>query len=259
MISRIEALAPGLEPEVRAHRRFLRTTRVREGEHQDHDQRRSDHANHSVRERKRAHTGGAGGSSPRKAQRPCDGAARPRAGPPPRGIGDGPTTNHSVRERKRAHRPGARGRPPEKHKYPAKGPPGPEQGHPREGSATVRPHPPQRARAQASAHRGARGVVPPKSTKTLRRGRQAPSRVFPVELWGFEPQTSSMPWRRATNCAIAPCVPGGFPARPGSTVPDIGGALASCSRVRWRSLSAKTGTVHSSTRPRSDPRHMTPG
>ncbi|GAB3214188.1 hypothetical protein GCM10027294_52460 [Marinactinospora endophytica] len=25
-----------------------------------------------------------------------------------------------------------------------------------------------------------------------------------VELWGFEPQTSSMPWRRATNCAIAP-------------------------------------------------------
>ena len=26
-----------------------------------------------------------------------------------------------------------------------------------------------------------------------------------VELWGFEPQTSSMPWRRATNCAIAPC------------------------------------------------------
>ncbi len=26
-----------------------------------------------------------------------------------------------------------------------------------------------------------------------------------VELWGFEPQTSSMPWKRATNCAIAPC------------------------------------------------------
>ncbi len=26
-----------------------------------------------------------------------------------------------------------------------------------------------------------------------------------VELWGLEPQTSSMPWRRATNCAIAPC------------------------------------------------------
>jgi hypothetical protein len=25
-----------------------------------------------------------------------------------------------------------------------------------------------------------------------------------VELWGFEPQASSMPWRRATNCAIAP-------------------------------------------------------
>lgn len=25
-----------------------------------------------------------------------------------------------------------------------------------------------------------------------------------VELRGFEPLTSSMPWRRATNCAIAP-------------------------------------------------------
>ncbi len=29
-----------------------------------------------------------------------------------------------------------------------------------------------------------------------------------VELWGFEPQTSSMPWKRATNCAIAPRSPG---------------------------------------------------
>ena len=27
-----------------------------------------------------------------------------------------------------------------------------------------------------------------------------------VELRGFEPLTSSMPWRRATNCAIAPCL-----------------------------------------------------
>jgi hypothetical protein len=27
-----------------------------------------------------------------------------------------------------------------------------------------------------------------------------------VELRGFEPLTSSMPWKRATNCAIAPCV-----------------------------------------------------
>ena len=25
-----------------------------------------------------------------------------------------------------------------------------------------------------------------------------------VELGGFEPPTSSMPWKRATNCAIAP-------------------------------------------------------
>ena len=27
---------------------------------------------------------------------------------------------------------------------------------------------------------------------------------FSVELGGFEPPTSSMPWKRATNCAIAP-------------------------------------------------------
>jgi hypothetical protein len=30
------------------------------------------------------------------------------------------------------------------------------------------------------------------------------SKAVMVELWGFEPQTSSMPWRRATSCAIAP-------------------------------------------------------
>ena len=28
--------------------------------------------------------------------------------------------------------------------------------------------------------------------------------TFSVELGGFEPPTSSMPWKRATNCAIAP-------------------------------------------------------
>ena len=31
-----------------------------------------------------------------------------------------------------------------------------------------------------------------------------PSRPNYVELGGFEPPTSSMPWKRATNCAIAP-------------------------------------------------------
>ena len=30
------------------------------------------------------------------------------------------------------------------------------------------------------------------------------SLVRGVELRGFEPLTSSMPWKRATNCAIAP-------------------------------------------------------
>ena len=31
------------------------------------------------------------------------------------------------------------------------------------------------------------------------------TRRFTVELRGFEPLTSSMPWKRATNCAKAPC------------------------------------------------------
>ena len=31
-----------------------------------------------------------------------------------------------------------------------------------------------------------------------------PSRSNHVELGGFEPPTSSMPWKRATDCAIAP-------------------------------------------------------
>ena len=39
-----------------------------------------------------------------------------------------------------------------------------------------------------------------------------------VELRGFEPLTSSMPWKRATNCAIAP----GFPAERGRTLPPRG-------------------------------------
>src|SRR5699024_10440039 len=38
-----------------------------------------------------------------------------------------------------------------------------------------------------------------------------------VELRGFEPLTSSMPRKRATNCAIAPC---GMPSRAGSTLDD---------------------------------------
>ncbi len=33
------------------------------------------------------------------------------------------------------------------------------------------------------------------------------TRPFNVELRGFEPLTSSMPWKRATNCAIAPQAP----------------------------------------------------
>src|SRR5699024_9763999 len=112
------------------------------------------------------------------------------------------------------------------------------------------PHHRPSARAQASAHRGARGGRPPKKTKgparrtktdratadpagasasertpgrtggrppektkgPARRTKSAEQGPSQVELWGFEPQTSSMPWRRATNCAIAPGVPGGSPA-----------------------------------------------
>ena len=33
---------------------------------------------------------------------------------------------------------------------------------------------------------------------------KGPSPMRGVELGGFEPPTSSMPWKRATNCAIAP-------------------------------------------------------
>ena len=35
-------------------------------------------------------------------------------------------------------------------------------------------------------------------------GARKPSTGISVELGGFEPPTSSMPWKRATNCAIAP-------------------------------------------------------
>ena len=38
-----------------------------------------------------------------------------------------------------------------------------------------------------------------------------------VELRGFEPLTSSMPWKRATNCAIAPSGTTGPAGRGGST------------------------------------------
>src|SRR5699024_5485273 len=57
---------------------------------------------------------------------------------------------------------------------------------------------------------------PPVNTKDGPRGApKGPEQGHPesVELWGFEPQTSSMPWRRATSCAIAPGMPRGSPAR----------------------------------------------
>ena len=43
-------------------------------------------------------------------------------------------------------------------------------------------------------------------TQTIKGGRPAGrnSLVRMVELRGFEPLTSSMPWKRATNCAKAP-------------------------------------------------------
>jgi hypothetical protein len=53
--------------------------------------------------------------------------------------------------------------------------------------------------------RGVRGS-PPGLTQSDDLARKDTGRRSRVELWGFEPQTSSMPWRRATNCAIAPHV-----------------------------------------------------
>ena len=43
--------------------------------------------------------------------------------------------------------------------------------------------------------------------------------VHGVELRGFEPLTSSMPWKRATNCAIAPCGCGPRAEAPPSSTP----------------------------------------
>src|SRR5690625_5301419 len=104
---------------------------------------------------------------------------------------------------------GTGGRPPENNKDPAKA----DRAH----QAT-----PQ-VRERKRAHTGGHGGSPPRKERGPGEAdgvrRAGPSRVFPVELWGFEPQTSSMPWRRATNCAIAPC---GSPKGDASTLPDRG-------------------------------------
>ncbi len=61
---------------------------------------------------------------------------------------------------------------------------------------------------------GGLGGRPPKETGPRgRRTKSTDHTGLNVELWGFEPQTSSMPWRRATSCAIAPGMPDGSPAR----------------------------------------------
>ena len=41
-----------------------------------------------------------------------------------------------------------------------------------------------------------------------------------MELTGFEPVASSMPWKRATNCAIAPCSPSHPRTSPDSSQPS---------------------------------------
>jgi hypothetical protein len=59
--------------------------------------------------------------------------------------------------------------------------------------------------AVALPHRGFQGVAPWASiAKRKQLALSASTSRLCVELWGFEPQTSSMPWRRATSCAIAP-------------------------------------------------------
>ena len=47
-------------------------------------------------------------------------------------------------------------------------------------------------------------TVTPDNTKNLRPMAGGSNVTLLVELRGFEPLTSSMPWKRATNCAIAP-------------------------------------------------------
>ncbi len=69
-------------------------------------------------------------------------------------------------------------------------------------------------------HTGGPGVVPrlgvwgfdPHKTLQNEKARRMAGTVpeSSVELTGFEPVASSMPWKRATNCAIAPRLSDGF-------------------------------------------------
>ena len=70
-------------------------------------------------------------------------------------------------------------------------------------SHLIRPLGPRRRKSSAA---GATSSSSPHHRPRDRKGEQLQACRQPqgVELWGFEPQTSSMPWRRATNCAIAP-------------------------------------------------------
>ena len=49
-----------------------------------------------------------------------------------------------------------------------------------------------------------RDAVTPDNMKNLQPVAGGSKMTLLVELRGFEPLTSSMPWKRATNCAIAP-------------------------------------------------------
>ena len=59
--------------------------------------------------------------------------------------------------------------------------------------------------APRASRRPRRAPRPAARAISIRTGTgRTPSRPNYVELGGFEPPTSSMPWKRATNCAIAP-------------------------------------------------------
>ena len=67
-------------------------------------------------------------------------------------------------------------------------------------------------------------------TETINDGKGS-SLVRGVELGGFEPPTSSMPWKRATNCAIAPS--GSSPISDADNSMESRAAGANLPRVRY--------------------------
>ena len=155
------------------------------------------------------HGGGSGPGSP--ARRAGQGADRPEQSQGPPGGRDQPTrwppSGSTTGSRGPGHRPGRRRR---GRRRPGRGP------H-RSVDTTVSSPAPARARTLEWTWNGVEleGIEPPSlpQVEARYRLRHSPLKYYctaidfelrAVELGGFEPPTSSMPWKRATDCAIAP-------------------------------------------------------